>query len=188
MWKKPQQFLCRMRKDALEDYTNRGFSSCLWRLKSENIPEAPSVHIWHRFTYSSICSKANGQLNLRLFKGRESFGTNISNSDWYFWKALSLCKKLLSWRMEQLMLCLYSQILLLLLQYCLSNLGLKKLGLSWWAKLVWLWMWDVQELSRTCKVTAATWCEGASAPAVQILELGMWLPGSPRNGHTGKFP
>lgn len=92
-----------MRKDALEDYTNRGFSSCLRRLKSENIPEAPSAHMGHRFTYSSVCSKANGQLNLRSFKGRESFGSNISNSAWYFWKELSLCKKLFSWRKEQLM-------------------------------------------------------------------------------------
>lgn len=92
-----------MRKDALEDYTNRGFSSCLRRLKSENVPEAPSVLTWHRFTYSSICGEANGQLNLRSFKGRESFGTNISHSHWYFWKAPSLCKKLFcSWRKEQL--------------------------------------------------------------------------------------
>lgn len=74
--------------------TQIGFSSCLRRWKSENIPEAPSVHIWHGFTYSSICRKANGQLNPRPFKSRESFGTNVSNSAWYFWKARSLCKKL----------------------------------------------------------------------------------------------
>lgn len=34
----------------------------------------------------------------------------------------------------------------------------------------------------------AACCEGASAPAVKILELGVWLPGSPGNGHTGEFP
>lgn len=43
--------------------------------ESENISEAPSVHIWHGFTYSSVCSKANGQLNPRSFKSKESFGT-----------------------------------------------------------------------------------------------------------------
>lgn len=95
--KKGQQFWCRMKKDALEDYTNRGFGSCLRSWKWE-YSRVPSVHIWHGFPFSPICSKANGQFNLKPFKSKESFGTSISNSSWYFWKVLCLCKKLFSWR------------------------------------------------------------------------------------------